>query len=153
MPMRPMPLELDFPARLVSVSYPVTVVGQPQGLESCQTLAAPIRSMGRRLSSHWRFIVVRGGLVLILASIALTMLNTLSWQAERSYQQAVAEADRLDPGWRLDDILATPRESFRTMINSALRVRQIAEKLPGGWPGIKPYDAVLLSRAEHPRSA
>src|SRR6516162_818116 len=102
-------------------------------------LAAPIRVMGRRLRSRWRFIAVPAALVLILASIAVTIFYTESWRADRQYQQAVADADRLDPGWRLNDILAH-RAKVVDDVNSAHRVRAIAEKLPGGWPGIISYD-------------
>src|ERR1039457_643238 len=97
-------------------------------------VAAPIRVLSRRLRSHWRSILVVSGLVLVFASLAITMLNNQSWQADRRYQAAVADADRLDPGWRLDDLLAA-REKVPDAANSALRVHAIFDQLPGGWPG------------------
>jgi hypothetical protein len=111
-------------------------------------LSAPKGTMARRLSSRWRFILVGCGLVFAFASIALTMLSSQNWQADRRYRAAAAEADRLDPGWRLDDIMAQ-REKVPDAINSALRVRKIAEQLPRGWPGLTRYDG-SFSEAESP---
>jgi hypothetical protein len=112
-------------------------------------LTAPVRSMGQRIRSHWRGIVVACGLVLVLGSLAVTMLNNQSSLAERRYAAAAAEADRLDPGWRLDDILAG-REKLPDRENSALVVRDIAGELPGGWPGIKLYDRSFSFLGETP---
>jgi hypothetical protein len=142
------------------INYPVTNVRAsiacgPHSLERSRILAmaqttAPIfRSMTRRLRAHWRGIVVAGAIVLIFGSIALTMLNNQSWHADGLYQAAAAEADRLDPGWRLDDILAG-REKLSDEQNSVLRVRDIVGKLPGGWPGIKHYDSSFLYGGENP---
>ncbi len=111
--------------------------------------APVLQSMSRRFRSHWRGIAVVFALALILGSIALTMLNTQSWQADLKYQAAVAEADRLDPGWRLDDILAA-REKMPDQENSALRVHEIADKLPGAWAGIKLYDRSFSYEGETP---
>jgi hypothetical protein len=112
-------------------------------------LTAPIRSMGERIRSHWRGLVVACGLAVILGSIAMTMFNNQSSLADRRYLAAAAEADRLDPGWRLDDILAQ-RERIPDHENSALRVRDIAGQLPGGWPGMKPYDLSVSFPGETP---
>jgi hypothetical protein len=102
-------------------------------------LIAPLQLMTRRIGPRWRFILLICGLVLAFASIALTMLSSQMWQADGRYREAAAEADRLDPGWRLDEIMAQ-REKVPDAINSALRVRKIAQQLPHGWPGIKHYD-------------
>jgi hypothetical protein len=111
-------------------------------------LTAPIQSMGRRIGARWRLILVAGGLVVAFASIALTMLISQSSQADHHYRAAALEADRLDPGWRLDDIMAQ-REKVPSAINSALRVRKIAEQLPRGWPAIKEFD-LSFHEAESP---
>jgi hypothetical protein len=47
-------------------------------------------------------------------------------------EQARAEADRLDPGWRWDDIQAS-RRTFSDDENGALTVERIAALLPSGW--------------------
>ena len=112
-------------------------------------VTAPVRSIGQRLRAHWRGIVVISALVLILGSIALAMLKNQTWQADRRYAQAVAEADRLDPGWRLDDILAQC-EKIPDKENSAVRVREIAARLPAAWAGIKEYDRSFSLEGEAP---
>ncbi len=94
-------------------------------------------------------IAVISALLLIFGSFALTALNGLSWQADRKYAGAAAEADRLDPHWRLDDILAA-REKLADSENSALKVREIAGRLPGAWPGIKHHDRSFTFEGEAP---
>ncbi len=111
--------------------------------------SAPNRTIARRLRIHWRGTFVASVLVLILGSIAFSIHCYQSWQADREYAAAAAEADRLDPGWRLDEILAQ-REKLPDSENSSLRVREIAEKLPGGWPGIKHYDPSFAFEGETP---
>jgi hypothetical protein len=98
---------------------------------------------------RWRFILLVCGVVIAFGSISPTMLNTQSGQADRRYREAAEEADRLDPSWRLDDIL-TQREKVPDAINSALRVREIAGQLPWGWPGIKHYDAPFSLESQTP---
>ena len=112
-------------------------------------LAAPARSIGRRLRAHWRGIAVGSALVVILGVIALSALVNQIQQADLGYAAAAAEADRLDPRWRLDDILAA-REKVPDSENSVLKLREIAGKLPGGWPGIKHYDQSFSVEGETP---
>jgi hypothetical protein len=54
----------------------------------------------------------------------------LSQRSDRALRDAIAEADRLSPGWRLDDIEAA-RVSPRR--NAAYRVLDAAEGLPPAW--------------------
>ncbi len=112
-------------------------------------LTATTRSIGARLRASWRGITVVSALVVVLGSIALSALYNQNSQADRKYSAAVAEADRLDPRWRLDDILAG-REKVPDSENSAVKVREIAEKLPGGWPGINHYDRSVSFEGETP---
>jgi hypothetical protein len=55
------------------------------------------------------------------------------WQARREWVEACAEADRLDPGWRWEDLIAklpaVPDEQ-----NSAVRLLAAERLLPHGWP-------------------
>jgi hypothetical protein len=63
--------------------------------------------------------------------------------AERAYQAAVAEADRLDPDWRLADVEAqralVPQEE-----NSALQVLKVHSLIPRPWPD-PPEDPYLFT--------
>src|SRR5947207_2482535 len=68
-----------------------------------------------------------GGLVLVYAYLAQV--------ADRRLQEAIAEADRLDPGWRLEDLEAM-RARIPTDDNAATVVR-VAKALlppPAQWP-------------------
>jgi hypothetical protein len=112
-------------------------------------LSAPARSIGARLRASWRGIAVTLALVVVLGSLALSMLYNQNSQADLKYAAAAAEADRLDPHWRLDDILAG-REKVRDSENSAYKVREIAGKIPGGWPGTKHYDSSFYFEGETP---
>jgi hypothetical protein len=96
-----------------------------------------------RLASRLRRYRIPLGLLLVLVAMYGAFLQFLDWRANRTYLRAAAEVDRLDPGWRLDDILAK-REKVPDRENSAPRVAEIARKLPENWPGILHYDASFL---------
>jgi hypothetical protein len=57
----------------------------------------------------------------------------LSYQSDRAMQDALAEADRLDPGWRLSEL-----EEARSVVpqdaNSAGLVMAARNQVPFGWP-------------------
>jgi hypothetical protein len=60
----------------------------------------------------------------------------VAWQHYRAsvtLAEAVAEADRLDPGWRLDDLLAR-RAAVPDDRNAALRVLAVTARLPANYP-------------------
>jgi len=113
-------------------------------------LLAPIRAMGRRLGPRRRFILALGCVLVAFGLIVVTMLTQEQSQADYHYKQAAAEADRLDPHWRLDDILAQ-RKKMPDAANSALKVREIAQKLPGGWSGITQYRILMSNYRESPQ--
>ncbi len=52
--------------------------------------------------------------------------------ADRALEEAIAEADRLDPGWRLEDIEAKRRQ-IPDEKNGALIVLSAHRRLPGNW--------------------
>ncbi len=114
-------------------------------------LLTPIRAMSRRLGPRRRLILALGCVLVAFGLIAVRMLNQEQWQGEHHYQQAAALTDRLDPHWRLDDILAQ-QEKIPDEVNSALRVRELAGKLPGGWSGILPYRVSISSDREAPQA-
>jgi hypothetical protein len=57
------------------------------------------------------------------------------WTAHRRLERAVAEADRLDPGWRLADLMAA-RRPVPAATNSAGRVLEVAKGIPDRWPDV-----------------
>jgi hypothetical protein len=114
-------------------------------------LLAPIRAMGRRLGPRRRLILALACVLVVCGLIVVRMLSQEQWQGEHHYKQAAAEADRLDPHWRLDDILAQ-RKNIPDEVNSARLVRELAGKLPSGWSGIQPYRVSILRDREAPQA-
>ena len=56
-------------------------------------------------------------------------------------REAEAEADRLDPGWRLKDLEAK-RKVYPPEENAAICVMAAAQQLPPGWPAPAPGKAL-----------
>ncbi len=86
------------------MSYPTTISGPP-----------------RVVHRRWR----------VLAAILVTALGVmgavwgyLAWAEERDFQEALAETDRLDPGWRFQDIDAA-RAKVPDDRNAALQVLKV----------------------------
>jgi hypothetical protein len=69
-------------------------------------------------------------LFILLAGSYLLVLVYLS---DRDWEEAVAEADRLDPGWRLEELEAR-RAVLPDEQNAALQVLAAAGLLPKPWP-------------------
>ena len=89
----------------------------------------------------WR----RKGMILGLMSVLMTLGLTFvipAWRAERSLHDALAETDRLHPGWRLEDLEAA-RARLPEGTNAALIVLGVGDALPARWHGTgeKPSDA------------
>jgi hypothetical protein len=83
----------------------------------------------------WRDLVYLGlFIVLALALVALGIWYSYDVRSDRALQEAIAEADHLDPGWRLDEIEAK-RANVPDAENSAicvLRVRKLVETSRSG---------------------
>jgi ABC-type transport system involved in multi-copper enzyme maturation permease subunit len=79
-----------------------------------------------------------------LCSIPLLspLILMLGWYAyleiksERSLAMARAEADRLDPGWRLEELVAAPRPATEGR-NAVPRIRAAARLIPRNWPELE----------------
>jgi hypothetical protein len=69
-------------------------------------------------------------LLLVLLLVAYFLFSFL---ARHELTSAIAEADRLDPGWRLDDLEAAGRD-IPDDENAALRVAAAHRLLAGSWP-------------------
>ena len=80
----------------------------------------------------------------VLAFHAVTLADELS--------DAIAETDWLDPGWRLEQIIARCKAS-RTpdSRNSVLQAQCALKKLPTDWQKIEPGDDRRLEAGEVPR--
>jgi hypothetical protein len=63
----------------------------------------PITAPAPPVRRHWR------GALAIMVGLVAALVGVwwyLSWAEERDFQAALAETDQLDPGWRLEEILA-----------------------------------------------
>src|SRR5947208_2528492 len=79
-----------------------------------------------------RYVVVGAALVFLLVVVAV--FGYLLLAAERSLGGAMAEADRLDPGWRLEELLGK-RELPPDEQNSALLIVRMKPLWPTPpWP-------------------
>jgi hypothetical protein len=72
------------------------------------------------------------GLLGVAGGLAL-LWSWVQWTVARSLERAIAEADRLDPGWRLADLMAA-RRPVPAEKNSANRVLEAAEGIAVRWP-------------------
>jgi hypothetical protein len=77
---------------------------------------------------------VRLGTILgLMLALVLGVLGYRYWQARRHLERAFAQADGLDPSWRLFDLDAE-RASIPDEENAALLVVAAHRALPGRWP-------------------
>src|SRR4051812_36849327 len=77
----------------------------------------------------------RRRLILVAVPVALLLGSWLAlrWMADRTLHLAIAEADRLDPKWRFEDVEAG-RVALPDAENSALAVVHILGQVPRSWP-------------------
>jgi len=86
----------------------------------------------------------------LLAGAWLYMYTT----SDRRLAQVIAQTDRLDPHWRLDDILAE-RDTIPDAENGALTVAAVKTKRPAQWPwwDISPTPARVANPESNPSEA
>ena len=90
--------------------------------------AAPPQPKPRRRWLRW--LVVAG---LLLVGAIAGVLFTLIDPSEQELREAIAEADRIDPGWRFEDLEAR-RKVIPDEENAALRVLAARQLMPAVWP-------------------
>ncbi len=76
------------------------------------------------------------GLAAVLAVVVGVYLY-FDYARERDLRETIAEADRLDPGWRFDDLEAA-RAEVSNAENGAPLVLAAAARMPGRWPAPPP---------------
>jgi len=97
--------------------------------EEAMSKAVASRSLVKKPSRLWGWLRTLGfGLQLSLA-FAFVSFGIRSYLARTRLQAALAQMDRTDPGWRLQDIEAA-RAVVPDQENSALRVIDIGKRLP-----------------------
>ncbi|MDB5351369.1 MAG: hypothetical protein JWN86_2616 [Planctomycetota bacterium] len=85
----------------------------------------------RRIRKRTIFAVFCG--LVVLAGLAGFLY--LGWATSRQLRNAMAEADRLDPGWRFPELEAK-RAVIPDAENSALQVGKVLTLMPAVWPPI-----------------
>jgi hypothetical protein len=96
--------------------------------------SVPAKRRGSR--RRWLFVAVPVLLPVLLLAGVYFLIGHL---ADLELQDAQAEADRLDPGWRLDD-LEGRRPEYADDDNSALQVFRIKSLIPNGWASKQPFN-------------
>jgi hypothetical protein len=103
-------------------------------------LLTPAQAKKRGSRRRWLLVAVLALLpVLLLATLYLYVGHL----ADVDLQEALAEADHLDPGWRLDDLLQQPRPEYAADDNSALQVIRAKALFPTGWGAKKELNDLL----------
>ena len=113
-------------ASRTSVDRPVRLFRR-RDRRSRPVVAAPSRSVWRR----WPFVL--GFLVQLPLMAAFGAGAYLRWYADGRLADAIAAADRDDPHWRLNELMAG-REPVPDVENSAIVVREALALLPADWP-------------------
>src|SRR4051812_6651188 len=98
----------------------------------------------RRARVRWRRIIVRGCLLLIVVGVAATAYYWWAANNDRHLRTVIADLDRVDPGWRWDDIQAA-RRSIAEAENSAPHVVAAGKKIPPEWLQDPAYIVELLA--------
>jgi hypothetical protein len=84
------------------------------------------------LRRRWPWLVGLPLLVILVAAFGAG--RYLERVVDRRLDEAIAAADRDDPFWRIDDLMAH-REAVPDEENSALVVAEALERMPENWPG------------------
>jgi hypothetical protein len=82
---------------------------------------------------RWRWFVLVGGLLLLPLGGLVVLYLELRNSSERELREAIADTDRRDPGWRLED-LDEQRQAIPDERNGALQVLAARRLLPAQWP-------------------
>ncbi len=110
-----------------------------------------MRTTARRPGAiSWRGAIV--GLVVVLLVAILGIVGHFQYQrirSERAMEQAVAELDRDDPGWRLEEIEAA-RETVPETENASPVIKEAVAKLRTPWNTAR-LDEELADRAANER--
>jgi hypothetical protein len=96
--------------------------------------SAPVKKRGSRR----RWLVV-AALVLLPVSLLTGIYFYIGHLADVELQDAQAEADRLDPGWRLDDLEAR-RPQYADDDNSAVQMVRVQSLIPKDWASKKEFN-------------
>jgi hypothetical protein len=120
----------------------------PRAYDHFGELIPPVESRQRRWRRNWGVRLLL--LVLGCGVLAACHYTIRHYRASNALEVAVAELDRTDPGWRLEDI-----EAARAVVpddeNSALAVKEASRLLPRDWPGADDLGRFIRMTQKPPR--
>jgi hypothetical protein len=93
---------------------------------------AIIETPTARKRRHRKYVYI-GIAALLLVGVPGGFYAYVRFTSDRELRQVIAETDQLDPGWRLDDLLAR-RPKVPDSENSMLQVLRAKQLLPDRWP-------------------
>src|SRR5690242_10014959 len=103
-------------------------LGEPRRTGAVRQSSRPM------VPSRRRHILRESGAALGFVALSLFVVFCQHWhEARQEVADAVAETDRLDPGWRFEDLEAQ-RQLPPPEKNAALQVLAVQSLLPRGWP-------------------
>jgi hypothetical protein len=89
---------------------------------------------GKRWRRRWPWFIAAS--VTLLLATAFIIGTYVGRNVDRRLAAAIAAADRDDPNWRLDDLLAH-REEVPDALNSAPVMDEVLARVPEGWPNTR----------------
>src|SRR5437870_3674638 len=101
---------------------------ESQEMSKIEVTDRPAANLPRPKWMKWLFI---GGL--IVAGLALAAVNFILSSMDKELQEAIADTDRLDPGWRMPE-LELKRPVIPDEENSTLVIMAARNLLPANWP-------------------
>jgi hypothetical protein len=109
--------------------------------------SSPLAITPARTQPFWKRRLFWASLGLLFLFSVLGTVYGVAWvAAQRALQEALAEADRLDPGWRLQDLEAQ-RAPVPDEENAALQAVAVKRLLPAKWPTAKANQLTQKVRA------
>jgi hypothetical protein len=104
-------------------------------------VAPPTAAPAKKRRFH-RLGFLLAGLVLVPLLLLAALYFYVKHLASVDLQEALAETDRLDPGWRFDDLQAG-RPVYADDDNSAVQLVRIKALIPNGWAAQKEFTALF----------
>jgi ABC-type transport system involved in multi-copper enzyme maturation permease subunit len=115
------------PCSLPKTIAPLTTTSTPKSKENQEV------EIYEEVPNHaWSKRFVNATLLLLPLGLMLAWYGYAHWAAEKSLKEAIANADRFDPGWSFPDLEAK-RAVISDEENSSNVVWQVRTQLPGDW--------------------
>jgi hypothetical protein len=115
-----------------------------------KALPKPAKSPWLPPRARWRLLLALAAVVLFGVLLTVFVSRHYEGDADADLQEALAEADRLDPGWRFEAIHAK-RAKVPDAENGALHVETVAKQIPKGWAAAEDFSVLFEELAPESR--